>query len=91
MVAPIDALLSINGLGIEVCDFVCEPIPPVGNDVKVRFRTGSHNYADLGTTLSIIFPCGDASYRGRFRLASCSLEPESSEFEYVSVEPVDKL
>ncbi len=85
-------IVVIEGLAIEVTDFVCEPSPPTGSMVELRF----HGERGLSRRLPerevmIEFQVRRTLYYGLFLLISCTLAPDFDAFTYESRSPVIEM
>jgi hypothetical protein len=81
----------VDGLPISVSVFVCEPSPPIGPGIRIRFRSVARDHPPLKSDVALIFSACGLSYQGKFRLTECVLEPGSSEYSYISVGSVALL
>jgi len=78
--------IEIDGLGVEVSEFVCQPTPP-HRDVKLRFRCASPDF-DPPLEALIVFRDRHSWYRGMFRRIACTIEPNLKNYMYWSLGPV---
>lgn len=80
--------IEIDGLRVEVNEFVCQPTPP-RRDVELRFRCASLDFdPPLAAEALIVFPDGNSWYRGIFRRLACTIEPNLKNYTYSSLGPV---
>jgi hypothetical protein len=80
--------IEIDGLRVEVSEFVCQPTPPQ-RDVELRFRCASPDFDPLlAAEILIVFPTDSSWYRGVFRRIACTIEPNLKNYTYASLGPV---
>jgi hypothetical protein len=75
--------ILFNGLEIDVTDLVCDPFPPVGKPIKLRFRCADN--LRLQPEAMIVFTTRGLAYRGWFRLRGCATGDGLPEYSYWSV------
>ncbi len=82
-------ILVVEGLAIEVTEFVCEPSPPDGPLVELRFRRTPDRTVRLSQREAMIeFQVRGILYYGLFRLVGYTVAPDHATFTYETRMPV---